>query len=244
MAIACFGLIPYFENEDLLCPYSSETFHTKSIKTLNMDINELNKLLGNIDLYLLDQLLKGRFTKEMIILDAGCGEGRNTHYFIQKGYRIVGVDVNSSAISMARISGRTLDPNFDPQRFQVANLEDIPFHTAAFDVVLSSAVLHFVKSKDHFLILLKEHMRVLKYGGVFWLRMCTDAGGAFELMDKSSLLMQKLPDGTERFVLTESLIREIMIEYQLTLLEPAKSVLVHNNRAMGVFVFQKEGRKK
>mgnify|MGYP001628317483 CR=1 FL=1 len=73
-----------------------------------MEINELNKLLGNVDLYLLDQMLKGRFTKEMMILDAGCGEGRNTHYFIQKGYRIVGVDSNSSAISMARVGRYTL----------------------------------------------------------------------------------------------------------------------------------------
>lgn len=209
-----------------------------------MEINELNKLLGNVDLYLLDQMLKGRFNKEMMILDAGCGEGRNTHYFIQKGYRIVGIDSNSSAISMARISGRTLDPNFDPLRFQVAELEDIPFHSEAFDVVLSSAVLHFAKNRVHFLELFQEHMRVLKPGGLFWLRMCTDAGGTFVLEDQSSELMQNLPDGTVRFVLTESLTKEIMNEHQLSLLEPAKSVLVHNKRAMGVFVFQKKAKKK
>jgi len=209
-----------------------------------MEISELNKLLGNIDLYLLDQLLKGRFTKEMMILDAGCGEGRNTHYFIQKGYRIVGVDGNSSAISMARISGRTLDPNFDPLRFQVAELEDIPFHSEAFDAVLSSAVLHFAKNKIHFLELFPEHMRVLTPGGLFWLRMCTDAGGAFVLKDQPSDLMQNLPDGTVRFVLTEPLLKEIMNNHNLSLLEPAKSVLVHHKRAMGVFVFQKKAGKK
>ncbi|AEL25056.1 class I SAM-dependent methyltransferase [Cyclobacterium marinum] len=209
-----------------------------------MEISELNKLLGNIDLYLLDQLLKGRFTKEMMILDAGCGEGRNTHYFIQKGYRIVGVDGNSSAISMARISGRTLDPNFDPLRFQVAELEDIPFHSEAFDAVLSSAVLHFAKNKIHFLELFQEHMRVLKPGGLFWLRMCTDAGGAFVFKDQPSDLMQNLPDGTIRFVLTEPLLKEIMNNHNLSLLEPAKSVLVHHKRAMGVFVFQKKAGKK
>ena len=71
-----------------------------------MEVNELNKLLGNIDLYLLDQLLKGRFSKEMMILDAGCGEGRNTHYFIQKGYRIVGVDSNPSASFSGSCIGR------------------------------------------------------------------------------------------------------------------------------------------
>jgi len=204
-----------------------------------MEISDLNKLLGNIDLYLLDQLLKGRFTKEMLILDAGCGEGRNAHYFIQKGYRIMGVDSNASAINMARISARTLDSNFDAQRFQVAFLEDIPFHSGAFDVVLSSAVMHFSKSKAHFLTLLEEHMRVLKPGGIFWLRMCTDAGGTFALKDKLSLSMQELPDGTERFVLTEKLIGEMMEIYQLTLLELPKSVVVHNYRAMGVFIFQK-----
>lgn len=209
-----------------------------------MEINELNKLLGNIDLYLLDQLLKGRFTKEMMILDAGCGEGRNTHYFIQKGYRIVGIDNNSSAISMARISGKTLEPDFDPLRFQVAELEDIPFHSGAFDAVLSSAVLHFAKNRVHFLELFQEHMRVLKPDGLFWLRMCTDAGGAFVLEGQSPQFMQHLPDGTQRFVLSEPLIREIMMAYNLTLLEPAKSVLVHNKRAMGVFIFQKKGRKK
>ncbi|GAB3007968.1 class I SAM-dependent methyltransferase [uncultured Cyclobacterium sp.] len=209
-----------------------------------MEINELNKLLGNIDLYLLDQLLKGRFTKEMMILDAGCGEGRNTHYFIQKGYRIVGVDGNSSAINMARVSGRTMDPGFDPLRFQVANLEDIPFHSEAFDAVLSSAVLHFAKNKAHFLELFREHMRVLKPGGIFWLRTCTDAGGAFVLEGQSSELVQNLPDGTVRFVLTEPLIKEIMNEHLLSLLEPSKSVVVHNKRAMGVFVFQKKAKNK
>ena len=48
-----------------------------------MTHDELNKVLGNIDLYLLDQLLKGRITRDMKILDAGCGEGRNLHLFYQ-----------------------------------------------------------------------------------------------------------------------------------------------------------------
>ena len=65
-----------------------------------MDINSLNRLLGNIDIYLLDQILKGRFTKEMKILDAGCGEGRNTVYFLHEGYQIFGADSNPIAIQI------------------------------------------------------------------------------------------------------------------------------------------------
>lgn len=54
-----------------------------------MNIAALNKLLGNIDIYLLDQILKGRFTKEMRILDAGCGEGRNLIYFLHEGFQVL-----------------------------------------------------------------------------------------------------------------------------------------------------------
>ena len=61
----------------------------------SMEINELNRLLGNVDIYLLDQILKGRFTKEMKILDAGCGEGRNTAYFVNQGYQIFGMWITS-----------------------------------------------------------------------------------------------------------------------------------------------------
>lgn len=208
-----------------------------------MEINALNKLFGNMDIYLLDQLLKGRFNKEMIILDAGCGEGRNTHYFIQQGYKILGTDSNPTAISMARIAAKTLDPTFDPQRFQVANVEELPFHDGAFNVIISSAVMHFANDLTHFMAMMQEQMRVLAQGGLFWLRMCTDAGGCFTGMGATSDKKQKLPDGTERFILTDELAQRIMQQYGLMPLEPAKSVLVHGQRAMGVFLLQK-GRFK
>ena len=51
-------------------------------------IKELNHLLGNIDIYLLDQILKDRFKKSFKILDAGCGEGRNLIYFVRNGFKL------------------------------------------------------------------------------------------------------------------------------------------------------------
>lgn len=207
-----------------------------------MEIRALNQLLGNIDIYLLDQLLKERFDKEMLILDAGCGEGRNTHYFIRSGYQIMGVDSNPVAIQMARITAKTLDPTFDPLRFLVAAVENLPFHKGAFDVLISSAVMHFANDLGHFNAMLEEQMRVLKEGGLFWLRTCTDAGGCFPLDTAHADHPQALPDGTERFIFTEPLMKEAMKKYSLTLLEPAKSVLVHGKRAMGAYLFQKGGK--
>ena len=38
---------------------------------------DLTGLFGDIDIYLFDQLLRGRLVPGMRVLDAGCGAGRN-----------------------------------------------------------------------------------------------------------------------------------------------------------------------
>jgi len=206
-----------------------------------MDVNELNALLGNIDIYLLDQILKGRFDKEMKILDAGCGEGRNCIYFLHQGFQIFGTDANPSAIQMARIYAHTIQRDYDIHRFQRAEVEDMPFHQEAFDVLISSAVMHFARSWEHFHQMMDEMMRLLKPGGFFFLRMCTDQGNMREKSPHLGEGVYLLPDGSERFLWTPELEEEVMKKYQLEHLEPPKSVVVHGLRAMGVFVMQKEG---
>lgn len=205
-----------------------------------MEVKELNALLGNIDIYLLDQILKGRFKKDMKILDAGCGEGRNCIYFLNQGYQIFGADANPIAIQMARVYAQTIQKDFDIYRFQKGNVEDMPFHNGAFDAILSSAVLHFAISENHFFQMMDEMMRVLKPGGVFFLRMCTDAGNILSNSPNLGEGVYLLPDGSERFVMTEKLEEQMVNRYQLEYLEPAKSVLVHGQRSMGVFVLRKK----
>ena len=46
----------------------------------------LRRELGEIDIYLFDQLLKGRFDGRRRMLDAGCGHGRNLVYFFRGGF--------------------------------------------------------------------------------------------------------------------------------------------------------------
>ena len=203
-----------------------------------MEINELNRLLGNIDIYLLDQILKGRFTKEMKLLDAGCGEGRNSVYFINQNFQIFGIDSNEVAIQYCRYLAKTINPNFDVHRFQVGKLEEIPFHTGAFDAVICSAVLHFAENVDNFWQMIAEILRVLKPGGIFWIRMTTAFGGILETSQDLGGGKYLLPDGSERFLLTQKLLDKLE-ESGLRLLENPKSVLVHGQRAMGVLVMEK-----
>ncbi|EIM73876.1 type 11 methyltransferase [Nitritalea halalkaliphila LW7] len=208
-----------------------------------MGIEALNRILGNIDLYLLDQLLKGRFTKEQRILDAGSGEGRNAGYFIRENYALYAVDREPLAIQYLRYHAKTLNPSYDSFRFQVADLREIPFHTHAFDVVLSSAVLHFAQDEEDFLALFEEHMRVLKPGGLFFLRMCVSEELALGMHAAGRTATVENPrtlgDGSWRFVLTPTLLAALKSRYGLAPLEAEKSVAVHGQRLMGSFIWQK-----
>mgnify|MGYP005851572721 CR=1 FL=1 len=207
-----------------------------------MEVTELNRLLGNVDIYLLDQILKGRFTKEMKILDAGCGEGRNAIYFINQGYQIFGIDPNEVAVQYCRYLSKSLNPEFDIHRFQVGRLEEIPFHDEAFDAVICSAVLHFAESVENFWQMIREIHRVLKPGGIFWFRMTTGFGGILEESQALEGRRYLLPDGSERFLLTQ-LDVDNLEELGFRHLENPKSVLVHGQQAMGVFVMEKEVKK-
>ena len=50
-----------------------------------MSVPAIQEQFGQIDIYLFDQLLKGRISPGMRILDAGCGSGRNLVYFLREG---------------------------------------------------------------------------------------------------------------------------------------------------------------
>ncbi|MDR7128533.1 SAM-dependent methyltransferase [Algoriphagus sp. 4150] len=203
-----------------------------------MKISELNKLLGNIDIYLLDQILKGRFSTDMKILDAGCGEGRNAVYFINGGYQIFGIDRSETAIQYCRYMAKSLDKNYDAHRFQVGGLEEIPFHREAFDAVICSAVLHFAEDGANLWQMIGEMLRVLKPGGFLWLRMTTAFGGILEQSQSVGGGKYLLPDRSERFLLTQHHLDKLE-ELGMKFLEHPKSVLVHGQRAMGVFVMEK-----
>ena len=55
-------------------------------------MNDLRVQFGDIDIYLFDQLLRGRIAPGMHVIDAGCGGGRNLVYLLRNGYNVAAVD--------------------------------------------------------------------------------------------------------------------------------------------------------
>src|SRR5271169_3737444 len=105
----------------------------------------LHEQFGDIDIYLFDQLLRGRIAPGMRVLDAGCGSGRNLVYFLREGYEVFGVDANPEAVESVRRLAASLAPALPAGNFRVEGLEAMSFPSGFADVVLSSAVLHFAR---------------------------------------------------------------------------------------------------
>ena len=156
-------------------------------------MHEVLDLLGNTDIYLLDQIMKGRYTPPEAILDAGAGGGRNLYWFARQGFRVFGADRDPAAVEMLRQHY----PGLPTDRFQVALVEALPFSDASFDHVLCCAVLHFAENEIHFDQMFGELIRVLRPGGSLFVRVATDVGLAEKmiLLGNGSL---RMPEGTDR----------------------------------------------
>src|SRR6266496_1070607 len=59
---------------------------------------DLQEQFGEIDIYLFDQLLRGRIAPGMKVLDAGCGSGRNLIYLLRAGCEVFAVDSDTHAV--------------------------------------------------------------------------------------------------------------------------------------------------
>ncbi|MDH5366864.1 MAG: class I SAM-dependent methyltransferase [Cyclobacteriaceae bacterium] len=198
-----------------------------------MTFDELNIELGNIDIYLLDQLLKGKILKKYKILDAGCGEGRNLVYFTNNEFDVYGVDNNPLAIKMLRMRAAS----YEPDRFIESTIEEMIFPPNIFDYIISSAVLHFAKNHKHFNAMVNAMVNVLKPKGTLFVRMATDLGLNQMKLTKSGVY--NLPDGTQRYLFPINELNHFLDIHGLSLLEPMKTVVVHQHRNMGVMLFKK-----
>ena len=65
---------------------------------------------GQIDIYLFDQLLRGRIWPGMTVVDAGCGGGRNLVFLLREGYDVVALDSSPEAVRAVRALAADLAP--------------------------------------------------------------------------------------------------------------------------------------
>jgi tellurite methyltransferase len=255
----------------------------------------LQEWFGGIDIYLFDQLLKGRIVPGMRVLDAGCGAGRNLVYLLRSGFEVCGVDESSEAIAQVRrmaeeqeAGGRSRrqgeeeesrrqgeqksDEGFqggeslmggkqagclrsqggrsrrqgeaesreqeEQDDFRVERVEKMSWESESFDVVLSSAVLHFARSEEQWQAMMNEMWRVLKPGGIFFARLASSIGieGLVKLIAGRRY---RLPDGSDRFLVDEAMLLAVTAALGGEFLDPIKTTVVQNMRSMTTICLRK-----
>ena len=197
---------------------------------------------GQIDIYLFDQLLRGRIRPGMRIIDAGCGGGRNLVYLLRMAaaeqYEIFGADGAPQAIASTRRLAATLAPGIPPENFRVEAIEQMSFPDAFADFVISSAVLHFAASDDHFEAMLNGTWRVLKPGGLFFCRLASSIGIESQIRRIAGRRFW-LPDGSERYLVDEALLVDLNARLGAEMVDPLKTTVVQNQRSMSTWVLRK-----
>lgn len=199
---------------------------------------ELHEQFGPIDIYLFDQLLRGRITRGMRIFDAGCGSGRNLHYLLRSGFDVFGVDADPQAIAAVRALVTQLAPQLPTDNFRVEPLEQISFPGESADVVLSSAVLHFAADETQFGAMLSGCWRLLKPGGLFFCRLASSIGMESRMQPLGNRRF-RLPDGSERFLVDERILMDLGAQLRAELVDPIKTTVVQNQRCMTTWVLRK-----
>lgn len=178
--------------------------------------------------------MKGRYDPADTILDAGCGTGRNMHWFLQNNFNIYGTDISGDAV-------RDLVnkyPDLPADKFLVSSVEETSFPDGHFDHIICSAVLHFANSTAQFNKMMIEMTRILKPGGTLFIRMTSDIG-IENKVEHIADGVYRIPDGSKRFLLTRSLLAGCMQQNNLRFIEPLKTVNVDDVRCMSTLMLQK-----
>ena len=92
--------------------------------------------------------------KDSLVLDAGCGNGKNMQ--IRSDLKYLGCDLCENFAEICKRKG------FD---VIVSNIKSMPFDVNKFDAVMCIAVLHHISSDEDRLLSLNELIRVLKPKG-------------------------------------------------------------------------------
>jgi len=99
-----------------------------------------------------------------MVLDHGCGAGRNSVMLSRRGFEVYGVDTSISMLEKALDNVGEVSDSVNG-RFLEADIRNLPFENNFFDSAISIGVLHQMRNISEFESALSELKRVIKPDG-------------------------------------------------------------------------------
>ena len=200
-------------------------------------MNSLTEQFGNMDIYLIDQLMKGRFDNCEKILDIGCGSGRNMFYFLQNDFDVYAIDQDPRAIQAIQNLATSINADYPQENFQQSQADQLPFPDESFDWVIANAVFHFSDNTAHFEAMLYSAFSVLNKGGYLLVRTASNIGLETQIQKDDCQVL--LPDGSHRFIISHDDFMRYTDDLKARFFEPLKTTNVNNLRCMTTWCIQK-----
>jgi SAM-dependent methyltransferase len=191
---------------------------------------------GQIDIYVFDQILRGNIAAGMVLLDAGCGYGRNLVHLLREGCEVFAVDADPEGVAHVRQLAGMLAPKLPPENFQTGVIERMPFADEFAEVVICNSVLHFARDDRHFRAMLAELWRVLRPGGMLFTRLGSRIGMEFPRVRGN---IYSIGDGSEWFLVDERMLLDLTHELRAVMVDPLKTTVVQDYRCMTTWVLRK-----
>jgi SAM-dependent methyltransferase len=191
---------------------------------------------GQIDIYVFDQILRGNIGAGMVVLDAGCGYGRNLVHLLREGAEVFAIDADAGGVAHVRALAAELAPELPTENFRVGAIEAMPFPDEFADVVLCNSVLHFARNEEHFLAMVEDLWRVLRPGGMLFCRLGSKIGMRFERVREH---IYRIGDGSEWFLVDEHVLLQMTRQMDGVLVDPLKTTIVQDYRCMTTWVLRK-----
>ena len=146
------------------------------------------------------------------------------------------MDREATSVAACRAVYDDLTPGTGADHVQQAEVESLPHADQSFDAVLSIAVLHFAVSSEAFDRMVSEMWRVLRPGGILFVRLATTItmGDSLQPLERQGWC--RLPDGSSRFLVDEARLLALTSSLGGELLDPIKTTNVQGLRAMTTWV--------
>ena len=129
-----------------------------STEFYNINAKDFYERTVSLDIKNLYEPFLERIEKGAHILDAGCGSGRDTKYFLEQGYKVTAFDGSSE---MARLASKLTGQNIKTKMFHEMTEENV------YDGIWSCAsLLHLPLQDLQHMMQIMNHS--LKQGGTFY----------------------------------------------------------------------------